>query len=168
MADNNRFDIYLHLDGLGGDGGAMADSGESGTKTDTSPSEAVTGKVAKKLQQVVSFSSAAALADRLISYEISQVSLRTGAVEYEQRQQAAYGVGRSVVGAGVSLAYGAIAGGPAGLAVAAIGVAVSGVNKLVGIAQKEQTLRTEQSLENISIGMASVRAGVNGRRSSNQ
>ena len=79
-----------------------------------------------------------------------------------------YSTVSQTVGAVGSLIMGGIMGGPAGLAVAAIGIAASGIQKLIGITQKENTLRLQESVENVSISMQNVRAGTVGRRGGNQ
>ncbi len=108
------------------------------------------------------------LANNLVSYEISQVSLETGATEYEQRLETVHSIVQSVGGAGVALVSGAIEGGPVGFAAALAGVAFAGINKIIGIEQRRQTLAASQALEDVSIGMARVRAGIGGRRGNNQ
>lgn len=169
MADSNEYHIYVHFDGAEDKKSAVAGTGTGSTGTSAvSNSSDGADKVANKLTKMVSFAAVKSTADQLINYEISQVALETGAVEYEQRLSYSYNVASQVVGAGAALALGAATGGTAGFALAAIGVVTSGVQKLIGIAQKQRQLNTEQSLENISIGMASVRAGVTGRRSANQ
>lgn len=169
MAENKGYHIYVHFDGVEDKKSAVAGTGTGSTGTNSvGNSDGGWDKVANRLTKMVSFAAVKSTADRLINYEISQISLETGASEYEQRLSYTYNVASQVVGAGASLALGAATGGPAGFALAAIGVVTSGVQKLIGIAQKQRQLDTEQSLENISIGMATVRAGVTGRRSNNQ
>lgn len=124
--------------------------------------------VGKKVKQMVSFAAVKSTADQLINYHIGTVSLRTGATEYEQRSSVVYSTVSQTVGAVGSLIMGGIMGGPAGLAVAAIGIAASGIQKLIGITQKENTLRLQESVENVSISMQNVRAGTVGRRGGNQ
>lgn len=122
-------------------------------------------RVAKSL---VSFAVIKSTADNLISHKISQISLETGATEYEQRLATVHSIASQAVGAGAALAFGAAAGGAAGLAIAAIGVVYSGISKLINIKQKSETLQKQQWLEDISIGMQNVRAGTTGRRGTNQ
>ncbi len=130
----------------------------------TSASETL-GKAALS---TVSFASAMSLANNLVSYEISQVSLETGATEYEQRLETVHSIVQSVGGAGVALVSGAIEGGPVGFAAALVDVAVSGINKAINIWQRGKTLAAQQALEDVSINMALARAGTGGRRGSNQ
>lgn len=169
MADSNGYHIYVHLDGAGEQKSAVAGTG-TGSTGESSVSNTGDGwnNVTNRLTQMVSFAAVKSTADKIINFEISQVALETGANEYEQRLSYSYNVASQVVGAGASLAIGAAMGGPAGFALAAVGIVTSGVQKLVSIAQKQRQLNTERSLENISIGMATVRAGVTGRRSANQ
>ncbi len=166
MADNNEYNIYVHFDGDGQPTSAMAGAGNGSTDGSDKPDNGgVTAKLAKR---VVSFAFVKSTADRIANFEHSQIQLRTGAVEYGQRISTAYSIISETVGAGAALALGAIHGGPAGFAVAAMGVALSGVNKIIGLIQKEQQLSTERSLENISIGLANIRAGVSGSRAGRQ
>lgn len=148
--------------------GAMAGGGIENSSAESADGSAGADRVLNKAKGLISFSAVKATADTLINYEISTVSLQTGATEYEQRLSTGYSVLSQTVGAVGSLVGAAVVGGAAGFAVAAIGLAVSGVHKVIGIMQKEQTLQLQQSLENVSIGMANVRAGTAGRRSANQ
>lgn len=148
--------------------GAMAGSGIENSSAESAIGGAGADKVLNKVKGLVSFSAIKSTADTIINYEISTVSLQTGATEYEQRLSTGYSVLSQTVGAVGSLVGAAVVGGPAGAAVAAIGLAVSGVHKVIGIMQKERTLQLQQNLENVSIGMANIRAGTAGRRSTNQ
>lgn len=166
MAENNEYHIYLRLDELAdGSASAVANTGAKSTGDNgESASGGSMGAVANKVKSLVSFAAVKSTADQIANYKIGQVSLRTGATEYEQRLSTVYNAVSQTVGAGAALIMGGITAGPAGLAVAAIGVAVSGVQKVVSIAKKAENLRLQESLEDISIGMARTRAGVSGRR----
>lgn len=161
------YHIYVHMDELQGNGSAMADTGSASTG-DTSSGDVGAGKIANKLKTMVSFSAIKSTADQLINYQISTISLRTGATEYEQRASATYSAISQGVGAGMALIAGGVAAGPAGVVVAALGIAANGIRKVIGIAQKQNTLRLQESVENVSIGMQNVRAGTVGRRGNNQ
>ena len=168
MAENNSYHIYIHLDDFANES-AVANPGTGSTGIDApSSGDAASDKFVSKAKKMVSFAAVASSADKLISYNISQVNLQTGATEYEQRLNAAYSLGKQFVGAGAALIGGALMGGPAGFAVAAIGIVSSGINQLISYEQRKQTLQTQQSLENITIGMQNVRAGTTGRRSKEQ
>lgn len=169
MAENNTYHIYLHMDELSDSGAMAGTTGSTGAKgAANKSSDASAARVASAAKKLVSFAAVASTADKLISYEISQISLRTGATEYEQRMNAAYSLGKQVLGAGAALAGGAVVGGPAGFAVALIGVMSSGINKIINYEQNREALLTQQRLENISIGMQNIRAGTTGRRAREQ
>lgn len=157
--------LYVHLGELSNDS-AMA--GGSGGRSKAAQSEDGGGS-AKNIQRaaksLVSYGTVSATANKLISYQISQVSLQTGAAEYEQRLQTRYSVAKQVVDTGVSLGIG-IATGTWPLVLA--GILVSGVSKAIDISQKQNTLRTEKNLEDITISMQRVRAGTTGSRGGNQ
>lgn len=125
-------------------------------------------KILNKAKQMVSFSTVKSTADQIINYQISTISLQTGATEYEQRMSTVYSIASQAVGAGAALISAGTASGPAGIVVAAMGMAASGISKLIEIEQKRNTLRLKESVENVSIGMQNVRAGVAGRRSGTQ
>ncbi len=147
-----------------GDGSGSSSSSGSGTGDGALSASDVVG-AAKK---VVAYTGIKQIANSVISYEISTVNLRTGAAEYQQRLQFAYNEGSKALSSVGAIAMGAVVGGPAGAAVAAAGVALSYIMKFIGWGQNAARLQTEQNLENISLGFASVRAGITGRRSNSQ
>lgn len=170
MADaKNEYHLYIHADEVFGGtsnvvaGSAAAPSAGTGTTSDGAGKTAQ--GAAKAIKGLVSFSTAAAFADNIISYELSQVNLRTGAAEYEQRLQFRYSTAKKLYGIGAATVGGAIMGGPVGAVVGFLG---STVSTLISYAQRANILRTQENLENISIGMASQRAGVPGRRGEHQ
>lgn len=167
------YHIYIHLDDLQSNGSAMAGNGSASTGTDSSGSggsgvDAGTAKIANKLKSMVSFTAIKSTADQLINYRISTINLRTGATEYEQRTSATFSAISQGVGAGMALIAGGIAAGPAGVVVAAMGIAANAIQKAIGIQQRHNTLALEEGIENVSIGMQNVRAGTIGRRGNNQ
>ena len=113
-------------------------------------------------QKIVSGATAIAVADKLISYEVNSVSLRTGATEYERKLQFGYSTFKQTV---LPLAIGAATGGLPG---AVIGGLFSLAMQGISWTQNAQTIRYNQNLEDISIGMANIRAGVTGSRSNRQ
>lgn len=151
---------------------AMAGSGNASTGGNSGNDSGGTSpgmeKIFNKAKQMVSFAAVKSTADQIINYQISTISLQTGATEYEQRMSTVYSIASQTVGAGAALVMGGLAAGPAGVVVAAMGIAASGISKLIGIEQKRNTLRLQESVENVSISMQNVRAGVAGRRGSNQ
>lgn len=166
MSDYN---IYVHIDGLEKES-AMAGTGNASTGGDSESDAGSSGadKVLKAAKKMVSFAAIKSTADQIANYEISTISLRTGAVEYEQRVSAVYSAVSQTVGAGAALIAGGATGGPAGLAVVALGLAANGVRQVINILQRENTLRLNESVENVSISMQNIRAGTVGRRSGTQ
>ena len=108
------------------------------------------------------------IADSYISFEVSNVNLKTGASEFQQRLQFVYNEGSQAASSVGAVAMGFIMGGPAGAGIAAAGVGLSYLMKFIGWQQNSVRLDLEQNLENVSIGMANIRAGTAGRRSPNQ
>ncbi len=159
------YHIYIHLDELS-NGSAMA-GGESAPAA-KQRSAGGGDRVANALKGMVSFAAIKSTADQLANYAHSTINLRTGAQEYEQRIQAIYSATSQAVGALAGMIGAGITAGPAGVAVVALGIAANGVRQVINIAQKENTLRLEESVENVSIGMQNVRAGTIGRRGNNQ
>ena len=119
----------------------------------------------RTMKKMISYATGRALASNIISYEISQVSLRTGAKEYEQKLRFGYEIG----GKGLNVLQATYAGAKLGGGFGAIvGLLGSTVYTAVGYLQSSNTLRTQQNLEDISINFANLRAGVSGRRGSRQ
>ncbi len=96
---------------------------------------------------MVSFPAIKSTADKIINTRIAQVSLQTGATEYEERVSYVYNNASQTVGAGYALLSAGIVGGPAGFAVAGIALAATVVNKVVEISQKQRMLQLQQSME---------------------
>lgn len=170
MADNNRYDIYVHA--TGAEGGTSVVSGQTSASGDAEKTTQTATGAEKMIRGMVSYGAARTFANTLISYEISQVSLRTGAVEYEQKLQFLYEVGNKVLNIGTATVAGAkmgSAGGPIGAAIgAAIGFIGSTVYTAIGYAQNANTIATKRNEENQSIYYAALRAGVSGRRGQTQ
>lgn len=113
-------------------------------------------------KKIVSTATVASVADTLISYQINTVSLRTGAREYEQRLQFGYSTFKQI---STSIIGGAMVGGPVGAAAGLfLGVGLQAINWV----QNGATIQLNRQLENISLGMASERAGYNNSRSEKQ
>lgn len=159
-----NYTITINLNALPKGNSAMAES-ESSTLGGLSGNSTSEAGALKAAQNLVSFATVAASADKIITTAISQVNMRTGAAEYEQRLDTAYSAGKQIIGAGAALAIGAATGT---LPVVALGMVMSSINKALSISQKASQLNMEHSLEDISIGMQNVRAGTSGRRSSTQ
>mgnify|MGYP001625192322 CR=1 len=149
-----------------GEASPVTDAG-TGTKKDSAGNEksywAKSAESAKSAaRKIVSVSTAGMVADRLVSYEINTVSLRTGAREYEQKLQLGYSVLKQTA---VPLVIGAVTGGLPG---AIIGGLFSVAMQSISWGQNARTIDYNRQLENFSITMASERAGWSGSRSNRQ
>lgn len=164
-AGNNEYVIRIELGNLpDGSNGPVSNpsvgSSKDGGEKSYWAKSADSAKAAA--QKIVSVGTAASIADKLISYEVNSVSLRTGATEYEQKLQFGYSTLKSTA---VPLVVGAATGGLPGAAIGLVmGLAMQGIQW----AQNARTMIFNQNLENVSIGMATVRAGVTGSRSDKQ
>lgn len=86
----------------------------------------------KGLKGLVSYSAVSSTADNLITYEINQVELRTGAREMEQRMQTVYNFGKKALNTTVALGIGLATGN---FPLVAIGAVTSVFNSAISIAQ---------------------------------
>ena len=93
---------------------------------------------------------------RIMGYNISQVSVRTGRQEEQQKQQFAFDMLNELGGVAYNVLLGAKAGGAVG-AVAAAGV--TALNAGINVFQKFDALKTQQNLESISLGLLQARTG---------
>lgn len=114
----------------------------------------------KNVKKVLATVGATQVANSMIDYQISTISLRTGATEHQQRVQFIYGEASGAVSSIGAIAGGFMLGGPAGAGAAALGVGVSYIMKFVGWGQRANTLRLQQNAEDISIQMQTIRAGL--------
>lgn len=155
------YQIIIKLPGQGEKQSVV--SGQQSTKKSTSESRE--DKAYKAIGGLVSYATVSHFADTLISNEISMVELQTGAQEYEQKLQFYYGVTKKTTGIIAAGIAGAKVGGLIG---AGIGLIGSVVYTAISYSQNARAIRTKQNLEDISLGMARIRAGISGRRSPNQ
>lgn len=163
MPNTGNYKIIIEI--RGGRNKTSPVAGET-TKTDEEKyKEKWDNSLEKGLTGLVSYGALSSTADKLISYEISQVELRTGAREKEQRMQTVYNISKKVVNSAVMLGVGAATGN---LPLVAIGLMTSLFNSGINLAQNIRTLETKKSLESTSISMQNERAGVQGRRSTMQ
>ena len=109
-----------------------------------------------------------AIADNLISYHISTVSLRTGATEYQQKLQFWYSAGMSAASSAAAIGTGFLMGGPVGAGIAAAGVALSYAMKGLNYWENANTIDINDRREEIGIQMQIVRAGAMGRRNGSE
>lgn len=160
--DNNTYHLYVHIDG--GEQKSVLSS-QSGQSADASKDGTTASGAVRAVKKVVSIAAAAKFADTLISYDISQVSLQTGAQQYEQKLQFGYSMLKKGVGVVGATVAGARVGGIAG---AVAGFVASTMYQVVGYFQRSETLQTEKRVEDIGIGLMSIRAGTSGSRGRTQ
>lgn len=159
MPNTGKYHIYISFDD-GRDEGAVA--GQKGQKT---YGEKTAQSLEKGVKGLVSFEALKSTATQLIGHSIGTVELRTGAREYEQRQQFLFDRINEGVNTGAMLAIGAATGN---LPLALIGAATSAISKLTNILMRAHTLNLEQTIEDTSIRLQSIRAGAGSRRSGTQ
>lgn len=147
------------------DGGSKSPVSGSKKTDEEKYQEKWNNSLEKGLKGLVSYSAVSSTADNLITYEINQVELRTGAREMEQRMQTVYNFGKKALNTTVALGIGLATGN---FPLVAIGAVTSVFNSAISIAQKQRTIDTQQTVENVSINMQNERAGVQGRRGTRQ
>lgn len=117
--------------------------------------------IEKAMKQIVSYGSIKHTADKIVSYQIGTVELRTGAREYEQKLQFGYQVGSKLLNTAVMIGGAAATGN---LPLAVIGVATSALSTGFDVWQRQNTININENREDISIAMQIKRAGNFGRR----
>ena len=146
---------------VGGAGGIQT-AGSSGASTGGEQASGLSPSAKKALRGVLSvYKPLKSTANQAISYELSQVELRTGSREQHQRASFAYSIGSQLVSAVENIALGAAFGGLRG---AIAGLALSAVSTAISISQTQNTLNTERQLEDISRNLAAQRVTVSGSR----
>ena len=99
--------------------------------------------------------------DNEIAYQTSTVTLRTGSNRMQEEAQLRYKIYQKAGGVIESFGMGLLIGGLPG---AALGLLTSGAREVISISQRQNTLNLERALEDTSIQMASIRAGINNSR----
>ena len=162
MPNTNDYHVYVEFSGDEPQETAVAGGGNKGsTQQGQTYGEQTAESLRKGVKGLVSFGAIKNTATDLIGRSFGTIELRTGASEYEQRQQFIFGkVNEGINAAGV-IGVG-IATGNAPLAI--IGVVTGLISQLTDVIFKAHTLQLEQTVENQSLQMATVRAGVNNRR----
>ena len=117
--------------------------------------------IEKAMKNLVSYGAIKHTADKIVSYQIGTVELRTGAREYEQKLQFGYQVGGKLLNTAVMIGGAAATGN---LPLAVIGVATSAMSTGLDIWQKQNTININENREDIAIAMQMNRAGNLGRR----
>lgn len=173
MADNT-YEIYFNLPDGGASNKAVSVSSTDMHSAQNTEQQSYLSQNVQSAQgavrKIISVGTATAVADKLITNELNVVSLRTGAKEYEQKLQFGYSMIKQtamplVFGAATGGLAGAATGGPAG---AAIGVVFSFAMQGIQWAQNQRVIDYNRDIENIAIGFARNRAGVDSSRGTRQ
>lgn len=154
MAEN-EYKLTIADETGGGGKSPVAGQGSSGSKKKSD--ELTTADMAKGYIAGKKF--VAPFVNQIAQHELSLVSLRTGNSERQARAQFGYQIANEVAGIGESIALGAMVS-PLKGAGALVGAIVGVTRTAISYFQKADTLRTERSLENISIGMVRNRSGI--------
>ena len=135
----------------------------SNTETDTSKKEGLLNKEQAKAfgKGLVAYGAVKSFALQIANHEHSMVELRTGSKELQQRTSFVTGIAQKGLGVLESVGAGALVGGLPG---ALLGLATSVTHTLIGYAQAQNKIDTQQSIENQSIQMQYIRAGARGSR----
>lgn len=150
----------------GGGGGAGGDKPRSVAATpkgdELSPSDELY-KTYETFKNCAPVAWALKYADMAITNSQNRVALKSGRATYQQQIQYKYSVAKQGIAVGGAIVAGIATGNP--LMMVAAGMSI--VDKYVGYANNAETIRLEKMVENISVGMANVRAGAGGNRNSN-
>lgn len=149
--------ITIVVEGAGKDKAETVAS-PSGNEGQEDPNESSVGigGAEQALKKLVAPATAIHVARKLINNEISTVELRTGAREYEQKLQFGMrvaGIGMSV---GASIVGGIMTGNPL---VAVAGIVLTAANTAIDVAQRYREIAIKENREDISLGLARIRAG---------
>ena len=168
MADN-VYEIRITLpQGSEKDSAVAKSAANTSTSQDGSAPSTTAKDMIGTAKTVVAYTGAKRIAEAYITHNINTVSLRTGATEYEQKLQFAYSEGSQAIGSVAAIAMGAAVGGPAGAAVAAVGVGINYIMKAVNWSQNADKIQIQKALEDVSLQMQRARMGTAGSRGSNQ
>ena len=131
--------------------------------SDTEKSKGLLSKEGAKTfgKVMVSYNAVKSFATQIVNHEVSMVELRTGSNELQQRANFINQTIQQGIGIIESTVTGALVGGLPG---AIFGAVVGVAHTLIGYAQNQEKINTQKALEDVSLGMNYIRAGVNGSR----
>lgn len=162
MPDVNYI-ITIRHDG-GNSGKSGSNSGVAPTVSGESTSnEGTIGNVyegVKAATKIAPIAYALKLADSVVTTNINRVSLRTGHTTYQERTSWAYSTAKKALTTGAMLVGGIVTANPAIIAGAAISVANQGLE----LYRAQENLQIAESVEDVGIGLANIRAGSLGDR----
>lgn len=152
--------IVIEGSGTGGADSAPATTATTPSGTSVSPAPPSIYDKYKTIRNSAPVALALKYVNKAITTNISRVDLRTGRSTYQEQLQWTYSTAMKGLAIG-----GAIVGGIAsGNYLLALGGVVSAVDTAIDYGIAERNLNLERRVENISIGMANIRAGAGGDR----
>lgn len=98
----------------------------------------------------------APVVDTVVSHQVSTVTLRTGAVEQQDRLSFAYSIGKQATSITMSTALGAATGNLPG---ALIGLALGITNTALSYKNRADEIQLQNNVENVGLRLADIRAG---------
>jgi len=93
--------------------------------------------------------------EQTINYKVSTISLRTGAIELQQRVQFGMNVAKQAIGIGATIMTGLVTGNP----LLVIGGLVSATTVAINYANQAKSIKVESELEGIILRGLNERAG---------
>lgn len=132
-------------------------------KSDTEKSKGLLSKEDAKAfaAGMVAYGTVKSFATQILNHEVSLVQLRRGSNELQERANFINQMAQKGLGIMESVVGGALVGGVGG---ALVGLTLSATHEAISIAQKQQTIELNNTIENIGLNMNVIRAGANGSR----
>lgn len=163
--------VAAEVGGAGGVNATQKSGGNGGGKTAMTADQAI-GKVGKSVASLFSVNMLVSLGMQEVSFQVSQVYLRTGSREAQQRASYTYSIASrafsSLRNIGTAAAHGAAVGcgygAAAGAAIAILGEAMNWMSYGIEIQHNQSRIDTENRLETITRDMGTQRATVSGSR----
>lgn len=149
MAKNTYYVVFEN----GTDGATIENPVANNPK---SQEEKAWGTLTNKIKGYATLNYAERVADKVISTTLSTIDLRTGHSQLQERMQFAYGIAKQGFDTVVNMA---MAGSMFGAVGVGLGAVVGITDTLIDIAQKQQIINANRSVENTSIYLNRIRAG---------
>lgn len=150
--------------GGGGSGGASGGSAPRSTAVSPKGEDVSPGKALYDSYKAIKNAAPVALAlkyvNKAVTTSINLVELRTGRSTYQEQLNWTYSTALKGLGIVGSIAAGFVTGNP----LLIIGGLATAADTAIDYGIAQQTLNLERRVENISIGMANIRAGAGGDR----
>jgi hypothetical protein len=157
-----RYEIVIKGDKISNKGGGAVARQEN--DTEQTPTIGNAKSAAFFTGAHVAYSKVKPWVNRVVSHEINLVELRSGSREAQSKAAFTHQIISGGVDVLESMASGLLlsGGNPLG---ALVGLGVGVVSKAIDLAQRQEVIDTQRSIENITIRQNIVRAGAKGSRS---